>query len=212
MYAEKDVTLLHSRPRLLPIYHETMHEIVVARCAEIGVTTVLGERVMQWPEEPDTYDGKQKTVVTDKGTAIAAELVLVCTGTKPHVELMAELNHDAIAPNGCISVHPTMQVALKRSGGVDGVTQGVAQLGQDSLDNWFAVGDCADVECIRAGHNSFAMGAVAARNIVRLVHARDGHSDGHSDAHGQARLEKYVASEDRIKISLGMVSCKCRAC
>lgn len=197
LYNDKEVTLLHSRTRLLPIYHQSMHDAIVARCEDMGIKTVLGERVMQWPESPDTYDGKLKTVRTDKGSDVSAELVLVCTGTRPHIELLASLEPDAIAPNGCINVRPTMQVDVKRShqDDDDKLSEAVSKLNLNpSLDHIFAVGDCADVKCIRAGHNSFAMGAVAARNIVRLVH-------------GSGELEDYEAGPDRIKVSLGLVSC-----
>lgn len=177
-----------------------MHDTIVERFDELGIKYVLGERVMEWPVAPDTYDGKLKSVRTDKGSELSADLVLVCTGTRPHVEVMAKLEPDAIAHNGCINVRPTMQVEVKRpQGGVDAVANGISKLGLDAnLDHIFAVGDCVDVKCIRAGHNSAAMGSVAARNIVRLVNEQEGK--------GNAVLENFKAGPDKIKVSLGLVS------
>ncbi|CAK9782311.1 FAD/NAD(P)-binding domain-containing protein [Cutaneotrichosporon oleaginosum] len=180
VHPSKEVTLLHSRPRLMPIYSEGLHDEVVRRCGELGVNLVLGERVMSWPTNPGVLDGTPKTVTTDKGTSLSADLVLVCTGTKPHSGFMRALDADAVAPNGCIRVKDTLQVASD-----DG-----------RWDTFFAIGDCADTTAIRAGHMSFAMGSVAARNIVRLIAAKG--------KEATAELEKYVPEEAKIKVTLGL--------
>lgn len=185
-YPSKEVTLLHSRERLMPIYNKGLHDEVVRRCAELGVNVVLGERVMEWPTNPGVVDGTTKTVTTNKGSKLTADLVLVCTGTKPHTGFMNTINKDTIAPNGCIRIKATMQV---RTEGED----------DTRFDHFFAVGDCADTTAIRAGHMAFAMGSVAARNIIRVIEARE--------AGREAQLEIYVPEEAKIKVTLGRVSC-----
>ena len=45
IYPDKDVTLIHSRQRLLPNFDERIHEVAKARLEELGVKMVLGERL-----------------------------------------------------------------------------------------------------------------------------------------------------------------------
>lgn len=181
---EKEVTLLHSRERLMPIYNQGLHDEIIKRCGELGIKVVLGERVMEWPENPNVVDGTPKTVTTNKGTKLSADLVLVCTGTKPHSGFMATIDKDTIAPNGCIRVKPTLQVTSTAD--------------DSKFDNFFAIGDCADTDAIRAGHIALAMGNVAARNIVRLIEA--------AESGKKADLELYVPDAPKIKVTLGRVS------
>lgn len=187
-YPSKEVTLLHSRERLMPIYAQGLHDEVVRRCGELGVNLVLGERVMEWPKNPNVVDGLTKTVVTNKGSRLSADLVLVCTGTKPHSGWMALLDPATIAENKCIRIKETMQVR----------TEAEAEGGETRWDNFFAIGDVADTTAIRAGHMAFAMGSVAARNIMRLIEARE--------AGREPELEVYVPEEAKIKVTLGRVS------
>jgi NADH dehydrogenase FAD-containing subunit len=37
IYPEKDITLVHSRDQLMPLYHKKLDEIIKARCQELGV-------------------------------------------------------------------------------------------------------------------------------------------------------------------------------
>ncbi|GMK59491.1 hypothetical protein CspeluHIS016_0800970 [Cutaneotrichosporon spelunceum] len=174
VHPSKDVTLLHSRTRLMPLYSEGLHDEIVRRCAALGIKVVLGERVMEWPDNPGVVD-TPKTITTDKGRHLTADLVLVCTGTRPHTSLMAQLDGSTIATNGCIRVKDSLQV--------DG----------EGLGHIFAIGDCAetDTPAIRAGHMSFAMGSVAARNIVRRVLEME-------------EMERYVPEAGKIKVTLGI--------
>ncbi|WOO80052.1 Fe-regulated protein 8 [Vanrija pseudolonga] len=172
---DKEVTLLHSRERLLPLYHQATHDAVVDKLGKLGVKTVLGERVTSWPDRPLDVDGEDKVVVTDKGSTLTADLVLVCTGSKPNTALFAGVDPAAILPNGLIHVGPTLQVANTE---------------------WFAIGDAADSEGIFAGHESYAQGSCAARNILRLIEVREGRS--------ATPLEEYKAGPVRIKVSLGI--------
>jgi hypothetical protein len=78
----------------------------------LGVETVLGERVVTWPSHPECLDGEEKIVTTDKGRTFTSDIVLPCTGQKPHVTAMAALCPETISPTtGRIRVRPTMQVS-----------------------------------------------------------------------------------------------------
>lgn len=173
----KEVTLLHSRERVLPLYHEATHDAVLDRLGQLGVRTVLGERVVSWPDRPLDVDGLDKVVITNKGSRLTADLVLVCTGSKPNTSLFAGVDATAITPNGLIHVERTLQVPN---------------------NSWFAIGDAADAEGIFAGHESYAQGSCAARNILRLIEVREGRV--------ATALEEYKAGPARIKVSLGIVS------
>ncbi|KAL1413474.1 hypothetical protein Q8F55_001248 [Vanrija albida] len=198
-YPDKEVTLLHSRKRLLPIYPEEVHGIVVSRLDTLGVRTVLGERVLEWPENPGVLDGVEKVVRTDKGTEYAADVVLVCTGPKPHTAVMRAFDERTISPvTGRIRVLPTTQVSLapvapfEPAAADADAADALAALSLDAPTNIFSIGDCAQTAAIQAGHTSYWQGEVAARNIVRLVKGE-----------GEA-LEEYAPGVPAIKVTLGI--------
>lgn len=166
--------MLHSRERLLPIYPLEMHTAVVEALARLGVNVCLGERVMQWPGSNDGPG--EKVVVTDKGTRFTADIVLACTGQKPHVALAREMC--GLAPTGRLHVRPTMQVVGKD---------------ESNLDHMFAVGDCAETGAIQAGHTAWYQAEVAARNVQRLI-----------DGVVVAELESYKVTPPAIKVTLGL--------
>jgi hypothetical protein len=98
------VTLLHSRDRLLPIYPEEMHETsmsivhavlscrgsnsndmrvfppkVVARCIELGINLVLGERAQSTETKVVYEDGQERpelVVTTSKGRVIEGDMIV----------------------------------------------------------------------------------------------------------------------------------------
>lgn len=79
---------------------------------KLGVNVVLGERVVTWPDNPGNLDGEPKITTTDKGRTFTADLVLACTGQKPHVSLVAEMEPQSISiTTNRIRVHPTMQIS-----------------------------------------------------------------------------------------------------
>ncbi|WVN86741.1 uncharacterized protein L203_101913 [Cryptococcus depauperatus CBS 7841] len=145
LYPEKKITLLHSRTRMMPLYPIELHLKVIEALNKMGVEVVLGERVMTWPDEPETFDGKVKFVTTDKGRTFEADLVLPCTGQKPHVSLMAEVDPALISPDtGRIRVLPTQQV---HAGPVPSVTIDNAreQLSKLSLQSTFITPPASDI-------------------------------------------------------------------
>lgn len=170
---DTEVTVLHSREQLLPVYHSEAHDVVIQRFKELGVKYALGDRVIEWPENPGFVDGKPKRVTTQKGVTYEADLVLACTGPGPHVDLIAALNPAAIAPSGRLRVDEHLAV--------------------QGLPNIYAIGDAADTNAILAGHISYGMGGLVARNILRQIS-------------GSSKLEKYIVdpAAQRIKISLGL--------
>lgn len=197
MYPSKTVTLIHSRERMMPRYPAEMHDIVVAGLQRVGVDLILGERVTSWPADPLVLDGRDKTITTETGRTVTADIVLACTGQKPHAELLASLDPRAIAPNGRIRVRGTTQVDV--TGGKD-LDEAVAGLRLDSLDHIFAIGDCANTTAIQAGHTAYWQGEVAARNIQRLIDNKRC-QDPNVEVE---ELEVYAPGAPAIKVTLGL--------
>jgi NADH dehydrogenase FAD-containing subunit len=156
---------------------------------KLGVQTILGERVMIWPEHPEIRDGKLKTLVTSTGRELAAEMVLPCTGQKPHVALMAAFRPEVISPTtGRIRIHPTLQV--------DNSTPNQEEA--EDMSHIFACGDCAESGAIQAGHTAYWQGQQAAQNIVKMI--------ANTEVLLAGPLGEYIPTHPAIKVTLGRVS------
>jgi hypothetical protein len=76
----------------------------------------------------------------------------------------------------------------------------------------FAIGDAADAfGALPAGHNAWAQGEVAGRNVLRLISCYGGNVDVGEGCEGKKReedeeLETYTPGPPAIKVSLGLVS------
>ncbi|KAK8869685.1 hypothetical protein IAR55_000253 [Kwoniella newhampshirensis] len=224
LYPTKKITLLHSRQRLMPIYPVETHIKVLEEFQRLGVEVVLGERVMSWPEDMEELNGKTKIVTTDKGRTFEADLVLACTGQKPHISLMASLSPSLISPTTArIRVSPTMQVHRGHTPAktTDSAEEQLAALSLgapptppvsartsvsdsahrphveevEDLSHIFAIGDCAETGAIQAGHTAYWQGEVAARNILKLVKSDEGVE--------AESLEEYVVTPPSIKLTVG---------
>jgi NADPH-dependent 2,4-dienoyl-CoA reductase/sulfur reductase-like enzyme len=69
-----------------------------------------------------------------------------------------------------------------------------------SYPHIFAIGDAADAfGAVPAGHNAYAQGEVAARNIITLIKHRA------AGGGSTPELEQYTPGEPAIKVSLGLV-------
>lgn len=183
-YPDKDVTLIHSREKLMPIYPQEMHDGIVERLQVLGVKLVLGERVMDWPEHPGLLDGKPKTLTTITGRVLTADLVLVCTGQKPLTALMAAYDPSAVSPTSArIRVRPTLHIDPSSN--------------ERDMSRWFAAGDCAETGSIQAGHTAWWQGVVVAANIAELARAAEA-------GEPVGELQEYSPTPPAIKVSLGM--------
>ncbi|ORX37006.1 hypothetical protein BD324DRAFT_673725 [Kockovaella imperatae] len=178
LFPHKDVTLLHSRYRLLPKYPVAVHDMCVKRMADMGILTVFGQRVHTWPVNKP---GRKK-VQTETGAVYEADIVLCCTGQKPQIAILAAMSPLSInQETGRIAVLPTLQLASPRG-----------QL----LSHIFAVGDCADTGAIQAGNTAYRQAEVAAKNILGLV---KGLQTG-----DVPELQNYHPGKPMIKLSLGI--------
>lgn len=172
----------------LPLGSITTLMPVMKSLNRLGVNVILGERVMKWPDHPEVLDGRLKTLVTSAGRELTAEMILPCTGQRPHTALMSQFCPQAISPtSGRIRIHRNLQIDNSLPG-----------LEIEDFSHMFACGDCADSGAIQAGHTAYWQGQQAAENIVKMIAIREGKADG--------PLGEYVPTHPAIKVTLGRVS------
>ncbi|KAL1867738.1 hypothetical protein VTK73DRAFT_4023 [Phialemonium thermophilum] len=176
IYPDKDVTLVHSRDRLMPLYHEKMDEILRARFQELGIRLITGARAVV-PDGGFPADASGLEVVLQDGRRIAADLVIPATGQIPNTEFLRDLESRSDTPivnpqNGFVHVRPTLQF-------------------QDpAYPHLFAAGDIADSGAHKAARPGMGQAQVVARNVLALIQ-------------GQAPAETVTISPPAIHITLG---------
>ncbi|OKO98659.1 Apoptosis-inducing factor -like protein [Penicillium subrubescens] len=173
-YPEKEVTVVQSRPRVMPNFHPRLHEIIEKRFEELGIRLITGSRVKIPPSGGFPNDGTTFDVELMNGTTESTQLVILATGQTPNNQLVAHLEPSVINPdNGFIRVRPTMQFL------------------NDEYSNMFAVGDIADTGAQKAARPGAAQAAVVAKNIQSLIE-------------GRSAEEQFVKGPGAIHITLGM--------
>lgn len=140
-YAGKNLTLVHSGPRLLDMAAEKMSKHAQKFLESHGVKVLLNDRV-------DSPQGGQAT--TKGGQTLAADLVIMATGGKPNTEwLRPTVLGSALDARGYVQVEPSLQVK--------------------GLPKVLALGDCNDVAETKLAYYAGLQGAVAAKNILAFV-------------------------------------------
>lgn len=74
-YPTKDVTLVHSRDKLMTRFHSKLHDIVVARFKELGIEFVVGDRAIV-PAEGFPVEEGEFDVVLQSGKKIATDFAV----------------------------------------------------------------------------------------------------------------------------------------
>ncbi|KAK3904708.1 apoptosis-inducing factor A [Staphylotrichum tortipilum] len=162
IYPEKRVTLVHSREKLMPAYHEALSGLVKERFEELGVELVTGARAVLPPAdgEDGVFGAVLREVKLSNGATLTADFVIRATGQTPNTQFLGPLQEEAeeelINPqNGFIRVLPTLQFADPR------------------YPHLFAVGDVADTGAHKAARPGALQAAVAAKNVAALVEGRE---------------------------------------
>lgn len=222
VYPEKHVTLLHSRPRLLPRFDPLMHSEIAQGLEDLGVELLLSTR-LDLASLSDhgkvTEDGRHiRTVRTTTGRSLSADLVLLCTGQTPNTTLLKELAPETIDEStGYAKVNRALQlvpIPSEVSSSSDDSLDGVESL-LDDLDldvpsqaeatpygHIFVIGDAADAfGAIKAGHNAYWQAEVASRNILELISSG---SESRDESDEQPELQEYTPKAPMIKLSLGL--------
>ncbi|POS81009.1 oxidoreductase [Diaporthe helianthi] len=172
IYPDKDVTLVHSRQHIMPVYHEKLSDMIKARFAELGVKFIGGSRV-NIPQDGYPLGGggggtgePPITVSLQDGRTLTADFVVQATGQIPNTQFLMDLpaslssssssgDSSLVNPeNGFIRVRPTLQF-------------------QDhAYPHLYALGDVADSGAHKAARPGMAQAQVVAKNIQAMVEGR----------------------------------------
>ncbi|KAL4890010.1 hypothetical protein BDV59DRAFT_185513 [Aspergillus ambiguus] len=156
-YPDKDITVVQSRPQLMPGFHSKLHELIKSRFDELGIKLITGARVVV-PKDGMPNGGSFDIQLTN-GSQVTTEFVILATGQTPNNGLIKDLapssSESLINPeNGFVRIKPTMQF-------------------QDpQYPNLFAVGDIADTGLRKAARPGSAQAGVVARNIQAMIEGR----------------------------------------
>ncbi|KAM5347333.1 hypothetical protein ACJ41O_010338 [Fusarium nematophilum] len=176
VYPEKKITLVHSREKLMPLYHEKMNAIIRERFQELGVELIAGTRAVV-PPGGFPSDGRNFELELKDGRKVQADLIIPATGQIPNNQFLESLkpSGDEIVnrANGFIRVLPTLQF-------------------QDpAYSNLFACGDIADTKAHKAARPGLGQAKVVAENIVAMVQ-------------GKQPVENITVTPPAIHLTLGL--------
>ncbi|XP_011370463.1 apoptosis-inducing factor 2 isoform X1 [Pteropus vampyrus] len=152
-YPEKEVTLIHSQvaladKELLPCVRQEVKEILLRK----GVQLLLSERVNNLEELPLNEYRECIKVRTDKGTEMATNLVIICSGIKINSFAYHSTFDSQLASNGTLRVNEYLQV--------------------EGCNHIYAIGDCADVKEPKMAYHAGLHASVAVANIVNSIKQR----------------------------------------
>lgn len=156
LYPGKDVTLIHSRDKVMPKFHPALHDLIQTRFDELGIHLILNNRVTI-PSGNESQDGKVALQLAD-GRTVAADMLIQATGQIPNNQLVQSLpaSEPLINPaNGFIRVLPTLQLA------------------DAAYPNIFSLGDIADTGSHKAAKPGGGQAKVLAQNIVSMINGRE---------------------------------------
>ncbi|KAJ3718165.1 hypothetical protein C8R42DRAFT_629344 [Lentinula raphanica] len=111
----KRITLLHSRPRLLPRFDERMHTEIFETLLALDIQVILGDRldIQSIAEGLNTKLNEKSQCIaqTVKGREVAADLILLCTGQKPNTQFLSKMDPRCVnSHDGLAHVLRTMQL------------------------------------------------------------------------------------------------------
>ncbi|KAJ3807568.1 hypothetical protein F5876DRAFT_79574 [Lentinula aff. lateritia] len=207
----KNVTLVHSRAKLLHTFHHALHDIAMEKMEEIGVGTILGQRAIKIEEVEGMDDSNETLGVTRKapefivhlsgGEQLRADLVITCLGGTPLSDPLRALAPTAVDPEtGYIRVLPTLQIASPND------HNSTSNSSYTAYPNVFALGDVAHTGAHKAARPGHFQSGVVTRNIQRLIKAKaaqrgiikskiDNHINAQPQKGSHDVLESYVPPE-----------------
>ncbi|XP_054428651.1 ferroptosis suppressor protein 1 isoform X2 [Pteronotus mesoamericanus] len=152
-YPEKEVTLIHSNValadrELLPCVRQEVKEILLQK----GVQLLLSERVSNLEKLPLNEYREHISVQTDKGTELATNLVIVCSGIKINSFAYHSAFDSQLASSGALRVNEYLQV--------------------EGYSHIYAIGDCAEVKEPKMAYHAGLHANIAVTNIVNSMKQR----------------------------------------
>ncbi|KAL4778064.1 hypothetical protein BJX76DRAFT_366777 [Aspergillus varians] len=160
-YPEKEITVVQSRPHLMPQYHPRLHGLIKERFDALGVKFITGSRI-QVPPTGFPTTTPFSVHLTD-GTELPSkyDFVILATGQTPNNDLIVDLppsltSEPLVNPdNGFIRIRPTMQFR------------------DEKYPHLFAVGDIADTGLRKAARPGSAQAAAVVKNIQAMIEGRE---------------------------------------
>ncbi|XP_035393041.1 ferroptosis suppressor protein 1 isoform X1 [Cygnus atratus] len=150
-YPAKEVTLIHSKialadAELLHSVRQEVKEILLQK----GVRLLLGERVSNVKNLTTNQFQKDMVVRTEKGTEVAVDMVVLCTGIKINSSAYASaFAGDKLASNGALRVNEHLQV--------------------EGYENIYAIGDCADLKEPKMAYHAGLHANIVVTNIINSL-------------------------------------------
>ncbi|KAK2757239.1 Apoptosis-inducing factor 2 [Arachnomyces sp. PD_36] len=152
-YQDKDVTLIHSRGRLLNQFGERLHDHVLPVLQELKIRTLLNER----PRIPGGVIGRNKALVFSDASEEMFDLVIPCTGQRPNSSFATSLIPSSISKETSgILVKPTLQV----------------QDEGNSFPRIFALGDVAEHGGPKMARAGYFQAGIVLENILSMIKDR----------------------------------------
>ncbi|KAL5357086.1 putative mercuric reductase [Aspergillus floccosus] len=146
-YPDKNVTLVHSRDRLLNArFGPKLGEAALKELTELGVNVRLGERVVKGDSLP--------AVELRSGESIPCDYFVNCVGQRPNSGLIEALSAESVSESGHIKVQPTLQIA------------------GSLFARTYAAGDVIESDGVKNARGAIEQAEVVAKNIVRAMHSQ----------------------------------------
>ncbi|KAI0005256.1 hypothetical protein F4779DRAFT_630147 [Xylariaceae sp. FL0662B] len=156
-YPEKDVTLIHSRERLLPRFGRKLHDHVLSVLGKLGIEVILKQKLKIGTGRGTAWQAGKESIRFADGHTVDYDLVIPCTGQRPNSGVLRTLIPDAISKDtGRILVTPSLQVSSS----------------DDRFRSIFALGDVAETASPQMARSAWFQAEVVHENIIALIRGR----------------------------------------
>lgn len=181
LYPEKEVTVVHSRDRLMQNFHPKLHEIISDAFREKGIDLITSTRAKLPTSGIFPNNGRVFNVEFTNGQQpVSTDFVILATGQKPNNQPVSSL--PSSTPDGLVNPANGF-LRIKKT----------LQLHDPAYAHIFAVGDIADTGLHKAARPGAAQAKIAAKNVLAMI-------EGHQP---EGEIEHSVRA---IHLSLGLVS------
>ncbi|ETV90382.1 hypothetical protein H310_14833 [Aphanomyces invadans] len=108
-YPNKTVTIVDGNDKLISssALTDKFQATLKARLSELNIKLVLGERL---PSREAAHGFEKKTIQTDKGTIIEADVQIVAAGSSPNSSLIQSLDPSLLTAHGAVKVTASLQL------------------------------------------------------------------------------------------------------
>ncbi len=138
-YKDKNIIIVHAKDGLIQRNDRITRKYVTKFLSKRGVKIILGEIMI---------NKKNGMYLTDKGTAVKADISFLCTGINPNTSFMKHNMPKTLDEKNQVKVNSFMQV--------------------DGYVNIFSVGDTNDSPVEKTAQNAIDQALIAAKNIEAI--------------------------------------------